>query len=198
MRGVEGSGGRAIGRERPTRRARSRHHVLVTICARWELAVCSEVPAAPESLPSSVAFCRGQGPSTSGPKRPFAPRRRRQDGDSGPGSRETRFFKSDAFASNVASSADRGESTRTIELHTPRVHILHRVGETRFRKIGAFAPNIAVGPRRRSLDLTARRIRAALQTTSAWPKRDRHDARHSLRRAPTSCDRSRQPPPRHA
>ena len=55
--------------------------------------MCSEVPAAPESLPSSAAFCRGQGIPTGGPKRPFAARERRRGGDSGPGPAKRVFAK---------------------------------------------------------------------------------------------------------
>ena len=62
-------------------------HDMSWLCSRRCSRDASEVPAASGSAPSSAAFCRGQGPPTSGPKWPFAPRERLRDDASGPGPR---------------------------------------------------------------------------------------------------------------
>ena len=62
---------------------------------------------APGSAPSSAAFCRGQGPPTSGPKWPFAPRERLRDDDSGPGPRNA-FLQKRALSVKTSGTDRRG------------------------------------------------------------------------------------------
>ena len=67
-------------------------------CSRF----APEAPAGPGSLPSSAALCMGQGLSTTGPKRPFAPRGRRRDDELGP----ERVFAKAMHSRQILSSAD--------------------------------------------------------------------------------------------
>ena len=73
-----------------------------------------EVSAAPGSLPSSAALCMGQGLSTTGPKRPFAPRERRRDDELGPGSRNA-FLQNTMHLRQTSASVD-GGGPRTPQL----------------------------------------------------------------------------------
>eukprot|EP00959_Pyramimonas_sp_CCMP1952_P207446 4339412-Pyramimonas_sp.AAC.1 len=63
--------------ERPTQRVAGRaarpRHEMCWPRMRWGAAYAAQSPAAPGSIPSYAALCRGQGLPTSGPKRPSAP-----------------------------------------------------------------------------------------------------------------------------
>ena len=74
-------------------------------CSRF----APEAPAGPGSLPSSAALCMGQGLYPSGPKRPFAPRGRRRDDESGPESAK-RVFAKTVHLRQMASVVDANDS----------------------------------------------------------------------------------------